>query len=87
MIEDETRPTPTQLSSYLEQENAVLHERLRTLEIALEAERDACARIAERFTEPRSNTEPTELGRAIEAKIRVLTAKAIAALIRGRGEK
>ncbi len=37
--------------SYLEQENAVLHEKLRKLEISLAAEREACAKVAEDWIE------------------------------------
>lgn len=39
------------LISYLQQENSVLHEKVRRLEIKLAAEREACAKVAEDWIE------------------------------------
>ncbi len=37
------------LIAYIEQENAVLHARVRQLEISLASEREACAKVAEEY--------------------------------------
>lgn len=75
------------LTAYLEQENAVLHEKLRKLEIKLSAEREACAKVAEGYGESememaRANPWNIEIG--VEAARKRNAAKRIAALIRGR---
>lgn len=72
---------------YLEQENAVLHAKLRQLEISLSSEREACAKIAEDLA---SNTQQLLLhaGEMEPQEIRTTKAvlKFVAQLIRGRGE-
>jgi hypothetical protein len=65
--------TSQKLTTYLQQENEVLIERIRLLELAVEREREACAKVVEEYAwghylDPYGND-----------------AKAIAALIRGRG--
>lgn len=70
--------------SYLEQENAVLHEKLRKLEISLAAEREACAKVAEDYGTARYLYEAEGNGGKQDAKT---AAEAIASLIRGRGER
>jgi hypothetical protein len=79
--------------TYLEQENSVLHSKLRSLEMKLEkaekalaVEREACAKVAEEyglrvdFTPTTDKEAPFLLGK-------VGAACDIAQLIRGRGEK
>lgn len=74
--------------SYLEQENAVLHARVRKLEIALSSEREACAKVAEDLA---SNTPQLLLHSGEMEPQELLTSKAVlklvASLIRGRGER
>lgn len=73
----------SKLASYLTQENSVLHERVRKMEIALAKEREACAKVAEEYGIARDNHEkqPNTL-----KETALGTAKHIATLIRGRGE-
>lgn len=75
MREEWTAPLQKTIS-YLEQENFVLHEKLRKLEIKLAAEREACAKVAEGFV------KHTDDDWDLAAKH---AANSIAALIRGRG--
>lgn len=72
------------LVSYLQEENSVLHERLRKLEIALEKEREACAKVAEEYGIARYHYEAEGRGGKQDAKT---AANSIAALIRARGER
>ncbi len=74
--------TERKLNSYLTQENEVLIERVRLLELAVEREREACAKVAEEYGEHfdqiASQHDDCEMGQASAGKH-------IAALIRGRG--
>jgi len=76
MREEWTAPLQKTIS-YLEQENFVLHEKLRKLEIKLAAEREACAKVAGEYRPARKNGFDFEDAFAV--------ANSIAALIRGRG--
>lgn len=69
--------------AYLEQENSVLHAKVRSLEIALSSEREACAKIAEDYGKARYAYE-TEGGKSKQDAF--TAANSIAQLIRGRGE-
>lgn len=69
------------LASYLTQENSVLHERVRKLEIALAKEREACAKVAEEYGIARYHYEAEGKGGKQDA---MTAAKVIATLIRGR---
>lgn len=83
MDRDNFDPAVQKISAYLTQENSVLHERVRKLEIALAAEREACAKVAEEYGIARDNHEkkPNTL-----KETALGTAKHIATLIRGRQE-
>ena len=82
----EMRTADKQLS-YLQQENSVLHERVRKLEIALEAEREACAKVAEEIAK-QANKDRQNLRIGSELEVTELSVELasnrIAALIRGR---
>lgn len=71
----------TKTASYLSQENSVLHEKVRKLEIALEAEREACAKLAQDYGISRYHYEQ-EPGKVKQDAF--TAANSIAALIRGR---
>lgn len=88
MIDRAPSVPDTKLLSYLQQENEVLIQRVRLLEIALAAEREACAKVAEDLA---SNTPQLLLHAGEMEPQELLTSKAVlklvASLIRGRGEK
>lgn len=71
-------------TTYLQQENEVLIERVRLLEISLSSEREACAKVAEDYGIARYLYEAEGNGGKQDAKT---AAEAIASLIRGRGER
>lgn len=74
----------SKLASYLTQENSVLHERVRKLEIALAKERGANAQIADEVAAKCAGDDDAFTKWQSEAAVRA--ANSIASLIRGRGE-
>lgn len=70
--------------SYLEQENSVLHERVRKLEIALASEREACAKVAEEYGLRLAPTDEIQAAQERFEASPYRVANSIAALIRGR---
>lgn len=72
------------LASYLQQENEVLIERVRLLEIALAVEREACAKVAEGwgYTDEAKNSTWFSGEAAMH-----FASQSIASLIRARGER
>jgi len=77
----EDRNPLNRMVKYLEQENAVLHAKVRQLEISLSSEREACAKIAEDYGKARYAYE-TEGGKSKQDAF--TAANSIAQLIRGR---
>lgn len=72
--------------AYLSQENEVLIERIRLLEISLASEREACAKVADAYGY-HMEKEAFDKGSDAEMEAMISAANSIASLIRGRGEK
>lgn len=84
MDRDNFDPAVQKISAYLTQENSVLHERVRKLEIALAKEREANAKIADEVAAKCAGDDDAFTKWQSEAAVRA--ANSIASLIRGRGE-
>jgi hypothetical protein len=86
-------PEHAKLITYLEQENSVLHSKLRSLEMKLEkaekalaVEREACAKVAEDFSAGMTDwwSGVEDDGSKVQSDASIGAAKIIAQLIRGR---
>lgn len=80
--------TAEKLASYLQQENEVLIERVRLLEISLSSEREACAKVAEEYARQHDEVA-AKLRRKPDAELNASkdAAQWIAHLIRERGNQ
>jgi hypothetical protein len=96
MMTERLAPDHAKLNAYLEDQNAILISRVRSLEIKLEkaekalaVEREACAKVAEDFSAGMTDwwSGVKDDGSKVQSDASIGAAETIAQLIRGRGEK